>query len=159
MERPDITGRWPLLAEAFRTVARCAQGDGAAAGRVAVRLAKSLGDIKDCEQGIEERLRGVVDMMRSTSLVFAPIVLGVTVGLFGLTSSFAGAGDISEEVVLIAGVYLVELSLVVTYFTTFLSGTGRWGDVGRSFAWRMPVAVLLFTSISLLSRAGFARPW
>jgi len=159
MERPDITGRWPLLAEAFRTVARCAQGDGAAAGRVAVRLAKSLGDIKDCEQGIEERLRGVVDMMRSTSLVFAPIVLGVTVGLFGLTSSFAGAGDISEEVVLVAGVYLVELSLVVTYFTTFLSGAGRWGDVGRSFAWRMPVAVLLFTSISLLSRAGFARPW
>ncbi|MCU0861820.1 MAG: hypothetical protein MUE65_05835, partial [Methanomassiliicoccales archaeon] len=44
METRRAAGRWPLLSEAFRTVARCAQADGVAAGRVAVRLAGSLAD-------------------------------------------------------------------------------------------------------------------
>lgn len=159
MEESGPISSWPLLTEAFRTIARCAQGDGPAAGRVAVRLAKSLGDIRDCEEGIQERLKGVVDMMRSTSLVFAPIVLGVTVGLFGLTSSFTGNEGAIGWVTLMAGVYIIELAFVVSFLTTFLSGGRTWDEFGLAFATRMPVAVLAFTSVSLLSHAGFARWW
>jgi len=151
--------RRPLLAEAFRTVARCAMGDAAAAGRIAVRLAKSLGQIKQCEDGIKERMRGVVDMMRSTSLVFAPIVLGVTVGLFSLTASFSGDMEATGWVTLVAGIYVIELAFVVTYLTTFIVENKGWGQLARSFALRMPLAVLAFTSVSLLSRAGFAQWW
>ena len=149
----------PLVHEAFITVARCAQGDGEAAGRIAVRLAKSLGQVLDCEEAVKERMRGVVDMMRSTSLVFAPIVLGVTVGLFGLTSSFTGGGDATGWVTLMAGIYVIELGFVVSYLTTFLVENNGWPQLAQGFASRMPLAVLAFTSVSLLTHAGFAQWW
>jgi hypothetical protein len=101
----------------------------------------------------------VVDMMRSTSLVFAPIVLGVTVGLFGLTSSFTGGGDATGWVTLMAGIYVIELGFVVTYLTTFLVENNGWPQLVQGFASRMPLAVLAFTSVSLLTHAGFARWW
>jgi hypothetical protein len=149
----------PLVAEAFQTVARCALGDGAAAGRIAVRLAKSLGQIRDCEDGVKERMRGVMDMMRSTSLIFAPIVLGVTVGLFGLTVSFSEGMDATGWVTLLAGIYVIELAFVVSYLTTFIVENKGASQLAHVFAARMPLAVLAFTLVSISSRAGFALWW
>jgi hypothetical protein len=149
----------PLVAEAFRTVVECASRDGTAAGRIAVRLAKSLGQIKDCETGVKERMRGVIDMMRSTSLIFAPIVLGVTVGLFGITASFSGSMEATNWVTLLAGIYVIELSFVVTYLTTFIVDNRGWGQFASAFATRMPLAVVIFISVSLASRAGFGQWW
>jgi len=86
-----ITGR-PLVHEAFITVAKCGQGDGEAAGRIAVRLAKSLGQV-----WIARRVsrRGCAacghDALHKPSV--RPYRPRVTVGLFGLTSSFTGEGD------------------------------------------------------------------
>ncbi len=147
----------PLVGEAFQTVASCAESDVMAAGRVAVRLAKSLGQIKDCENGIKERMRGLVDMMRSTSSIFAPIVLGVTVGLFGITSAFSGQAAATEWIVLLSGIYVVELALVVTYLTTFMVENKGWGQFATSVATRIPVAVAAFILVSLLAHAGFAQ--
>ena len=97
--------------------------------------------------------------MRSTSLVFAPIVLGVTVGMFGLTSSFSGSGDPTGWVTLMAGIYVIELGFVVSYLTTFLIENDGWSRLARAFASRMPLAVLAFISVSLVTRAGFAQWW
>jgi hypothetical protein len=153
-----VPGR-PLVSEAFQTVAGCAQGDGVAAGRIAVRLARSLGEIKDCEDGVKDRLRGVVDMMRSTSLIFAPIVLGVTVGLFDLATSYSGDVQATGWVTLFAGIYVMELAFVVTYLTTFIVENKGWGQLARAFATRLPLSLMAFISVSLLSRLGFAQWW
>jgi len=156
MRREDPLPGRPLVSEAFQTVAACAQGDGIAAGKIAVRLARSLGEIKDCEEGVKDKLSGVVDMMRSTSLVFAPIVLGVTVGLFDLTSSYFGDSQATGWVTLFAGIYVMELSLVVAYLTTYIVDNGGWGQLARTFAMRMPLSLLAFISVSLVSHTGFA---
>lgn len=147
-----------MVAGAFATVAECALRDPVSAGRVAVGLAKNLGDLRGQEARVEERLRGVVDMMRATSLVFAPIVLGITGGLFGITGlmdpSAAGSVDL---VTLLAGVYVLEMALVVSFFTTFLMGTRRWSEVAYQFGARAPVALAIFSAASLCARAGFAQ--
>jgi hypothetical protein len=149
----------PLFAEAFQTVAECAHSDGIAAGRIAVRLAKSLGQIRDCENGVKQQMRGVVDMMRSTSLIFAPIVLGVTVGLFGITTSFSGNTEATDFVTLLAGIYVIELVFVVTYLTTFIVENKGWGQLANAFAKRVPMAMMAFISVSLVSHVGFAQWW
>jgi hypothetical protein len=159
METRRAAGRWPLLSEAFRTVARCAQADGVAAGRVAVRLAGSLADIKECELEVQERSRPVVEMMRSTSVLFAPLVLGLTVGMFGMTSGLAASMDLASQLTLMAGIYIMELCAIVAYFSSFLGTKGTWDDVAYWVSRRMPLALLVFTSVSLLSTAGFARLW
>ena len=158
MSNPELEERFPMIAGAYSTVAKCALRDPVSAGRVAVGLAKNLSDVRAQEVRIEERLRGVVDMMRATSLVFAPIVLGVTGGLFSITGSFNPQGQSSvEQVTLLTGIYVLELALVVSYFTTFLMGARKWAELGYQFGVRAPVAVLIFTLVSLCARTGFAR--
>jgi hypothetical protein len=100
-----------------------------------------------------------MDMMRSTSLIFAPIVLGVTVGLFGLTVSFSEGMDATGWVTLLAGIYVIELAFVVSYLTTFIVENKGASQLAHAFASRMPLAVLAFTLVSISSRAGFALWW
>ena len=85
--RPDLIGvRSPILEAAMNSVANSSRKDPQAAGKVALNLAQSINGLRKGEARIEERLRGVIDMMRSTSTIFAPLVLGITSSLFAVSS-------------------------------------------------------------------------
>ena len=156
LSRPDlIEGGSQLISTAMEAVAESARKDCRAAGKVALNLAQNMNDLRKGEARMEERLRGVVDMMRSTALVFAPLVLGITSSLFGLIGMQTGQSMGSLELIsLMVGTYLIELGLIVSYFTTFLMGEGSWREVGRQFASRAPVAVAIFAITSLISMNG-----
>jgi len=148
----------PLVAGAFRTVAESAKRDSMGAGQIALNLAQYLSDLRSCEERIRERLKGVVDMMTSTTTFFAPIVLGVTSSLVGIIGQYGeGSPSLSSENILVAGGYLAELTFVVSYFTVFLLGERRWEEVLYQFGRRAPVAILVFTSVSLLCQTGLTR--
>lgn len=154
--RSDLIGaKSPVLEAAMNSVADSSKRDPQAAGKVALNLAQSINDLRRGETRIEERLRGVIDMMRSTALLFAPIVLGITSSLFGVIGAQTGQSMGSMDgIVLIVGIYLMELGFIVTYFTTFLMGEGGWKDVGVQFATRAPLSLLVFVLTSLLSMNG-----
>jgi len=155
---PELERINPVVAGAYSTMAKCALRDPLSSGQVTVGLAKNLSDVRALETTTEEKLRGVVDMMRATSLMFAPIVLGITGGLFSLTGIVDPGAQVSVELVtVITGVYVFELALVVSYFTTFLMGARSWSEVGYQFGVRAPLAILVFTAISLCARTGFSR--
>ncbi len=141
----------PLVEAAYLTVAECSSRDPRYAGQVALNLAQLLSDLEACQAKIDERLKGIVDMMRSTALLFGPVVLGVTSSLFSLT----GGDAAMDEVVALTGLYLAELSLIVSHFTVLLQGEGGWKEVGYQFAVRTPVAVAIFSAVSLICRTGF----
>jgi hypothetical protein len=84
------------IAQAFTVVAGAAEKDPHHAGKLAINLAHNFSDIRAAELRMEENLHGVVDMMRSTGMVFAPIVLGVTSSLVAVT---VGAGLASSSTV------------------------------------------------------------
>jgi hypothetical protein len=154
--RLDLIGVESLVLEAaMNSVADSAKRDPQAAGKVALNLAQSMNDLRRGEARVEERLRGVIDMMRSTALLFAPIVLGITSSMFGVIGAQTGQPLGSMEgIALIVGIYLMELGFIVTYFTTFLMGEGGWKDVGIQFAARAPLSLLVFVLTSLLSMNG-----
>ena len=140
----------PLVQAAFATVAECSERDPRYAGQVALNLAQLLSDLNACQAKIDEKLKGVVDMMRSTALVFGPVVLGVTSSLFAVI----GGAEAVDDIVLLTGIYIAQLSLIVSHFTVFLQGNGSWGEVGYQFATRTPVALLTFAATSLICRTG-----
>ncbi len=146
------------LAQAFAVVARAAEKDPQYAGKLALNLAHNFSDIRVAELKIEENLHGVVDMMRSTGMVFAPIVLGVTSSLMAITVSIGSASSGSVDVqIMLAMFYLAELVFCVCYFTNFLRRDRTWACLARDFAVRCPIALLVFTAVSLFARTGLSQ--
>ncbi len=144
-----------LIDGAYVTVAECAERDPQAAGRIALNMAQYLSDMRTCEVGIEDRLKGVVDMMRSTSLLFGPIVFGITCGLFGLLY-LSDSEAVAGQLLLIVGGYLMELSFMVCYFTVFLQGRRSWKEVAYQIGTRAPVSILVFILVFTLARMGLS---
>ena len=142
----------PMVEAAYLTVADCAVRDPCYAGQVGLNLAQLLTDLGACRSKVEEKLRSVVDMMRSTSLVFGPVVLGVTSSLFALM----GGADPMASVVLTTGAYIVELAFIVSYFTVSLMGEGSWSEIVYQFATRAPVALMVFSATSIICRTGLS---
>jgi hypothetical protein len=145
----------PDLENAYITVVRCAEKDPSYAGQVALNLAQMLSDLHTCQGKIEEKLRGVVEMMRSTSTFFAPIVLGVTSGLFAMIGARTGSsGTLSSDIELITGIYIGELSFVISFFTVLLMGEKSWRGVALNFAFKTPIAFGVFVMVSIICRTG-----
>ncbi|MBC7107586.1 MAG: hypothetical protein H5T41_02155 [Methanomassiliicoccales archaeon] len=148
----------PLIKGAMQIVARCANRDTQGAGRLAVNLAQHLSDLKSCELKIEERLRGVVDMMRSTCIFFAPVVLGMTCSIFSVVNVYGSiATPVLNSNILVAGIYLIELTFIITYFTVFLLGDRSWNEVLFQFGRRMPLSMVVFIGTSLLTQMWLIR--
>lgn len=146
-----------VVENAYVTVVQCATRDPRYAGQIALNLAHMLSDLSSCQGKIEEKLQGVVEMMRSTSTVFAPIVLGVTGALFALIGSQASmTGGMAGDIALITGIYIGELSVLVSFFTVLVMGDRSWRGVIHSYAVRAPVAFAVFAAVSLICRTGLS---
>lgn len=146
-----------VVENAYVTVVQCAARDPRYAGQIALNLAHMLSDLSSCQGKIEEKLRGVVEMMRSTSSVFAPIVLGVTGALFALIGSQASMAEgMAGDIALITGIYIGELSVLVSFFTVLVMGDRSWRGVIHSYAVRAPVAFVVFALVSLICRTGLS---
>jgi hypothetical protein len=146
-----------VVENAYVTVVQCAARDPRYAGQIALNLAHMLSDLGSCQGKIEEKLQGVVDMMRSTSMIFAPIVLGVTGALFALIGAETSmGGSMVGDISLITGIYIGELSLLVSFFTVLVMGDRSWRGVIYSYAARTPVAFMVFTLVSLICRTGLS---
>ena len=158
LERELSSASGKDIAQAFTVVAGAAEKDPHYAGKLALNLAHNFSDIRAAELRMEENLHGVVDMMRSTGMVFAPIVLGVTSSLMAIT---VGAGFVSSSTVdlqiMLAMLYLSELVFCVSYFTNFLHRDRTWVHLASDFAIRCPIALLVFTAVSLFARTGLSQ--
>ena len=153
----ELLGMSPLVRNALVTVAECAASDPHAAGKVALNLAQYLSDLRTCQAKIREKLQSVVDMMSSTSAVFAPIVLGITGSLFSLVGAVSPGSGSVQNITLIGGVYVVELTFIVSFFTVFLLGGKSWSEVAYRFFTKAPVALIVFISVSLAARGGLTQ--
>jgi hypothetical protein len=141
----------PVLQQNYLTVMECARDDHRGAGKVAVNLAQCQDDLARTKRRIRENLRSVMDMMGSTSLIFAPVIIGLTSGIMGML------GGEREWLMAVASVYVVELALLVNYFTSNLDGwkTARKG--WRAYGVRGGIALVAFLTASLCGQTFLFR--
>jgi len=120
------------------------------AGRLAVSVGHQVQDRASVEKGIGNKLKNMTDMMNATAVVFAPLIMGLSIVLLKPLSSVVGtAGQGSVSVVL--AVYLIELSLLIAVLTSYLVNKGGVLNVTYRFGIMMPAALIVFAIFSGLS--------
>jgi hypothetical protein len=149
-----------------------------------IRIADHLKQLQGVESKITDMLFELTSTLRSTVMVFAPLIAGVTLSITTLISSIlqslqvqdslegltgvpsmlsAAAGSFMTEnirpeyFVLVIGIYLIELVVLLTRFTNGLSE----GDDTVSFMYTlgktMPISIMVFSVTVILGQYFFLQ--
>lgn len=147
----EIAFRYPVLHQNYLAVMTCAQEDHIGAGKLAVNLAQSQGDVAKARAKVRENLRPVVDMMETTSILFAPAIIGLTGGIMGMI----GGG--TAALTALASIYVVELAFTVNHFLGGLDGWSRKQRGMRSYGVRGAIALGVYLTASLCGQTLLFR--
>ena len=154
-----------------------------AAGMAIIKLADHLKELQDVEINIKRSLYDVTSTMRSTAIIFAPLIAGVTLALseviqkillnisretsnlpdeydIGGLMSQAGTGmtqSVPPDIfLLVVGIYMVLLVIILTRF----AGGIEYGDDRPQFMYDMgqtlPMSMMVFTVTTVFSRVIFS---
>jgi hypothetical protein len=128
---------------ALRNICLCSENDSDDAGRLAVTLGKQFQNRNITRKSLEHRLKSTTDMMGGTAMVFAPLVLGMSVSMLEPLSKLSGYVAM-EGTTLILGTYLIELSALISILISSLGD----GDSISKMVWRFcimcPIALMVF---------------
>jgi len=140
--------------------------DPVTAGHTIVGISHYLKDLKKVDHDIRMQLASIMDTMRATAMLFAPLVMGITAALYitltGVTeglniggAAFGLSAAVKQSIpspvfVSIIGIYLMLTVIILIHFTSGMRQAGdtverKW-DIGTA----LPVAMALFTLSTLL---------
>jgi Flp pilus assembly protein TadB len=147
------------LRATMRLVTEAAAKDQETVSGMLMTMSNHMRDLSASDKDMRLKLRSTIDSMRNTALLFAPVIMGVTVGLYGLLSGTFSEMNGSEAMptphfIAVIGVYLLATVATMTYFCSGIEkGKGRWR---RDTAAALPVAAMIFcvTSVSALLAFG-----
>jgi hypothetical protein len=153
-----------------------------AAGMAIIKLADHLKELQDVEQNIIRTLFDVTSTMRSTAIIFAPLIAGVTLALSEVIQKILlniskesrnlpdeyNIGDFMKEAgtgmtqsvppdifLLVIGIYMILLVIILTRF----AGGIEYGDDRPQFMYdlgqTLPMSIMTFTVTTIVSRVIF----
>lgn len=140
----------------MKTVVAICDKDPESAGRAVMSISGYLRDIDSLDKEITKQLSNTVSMMHMTAAVLAPLVLGITTGLYSLIAHTLPAGSqgglVPEHIFCaILGVYLIMTVLISTYYCSGIdNGPGKrefMNLAGRT----LPVSMSVFLVSSWLA--------
>jgi hypothetical protein len=134
----------------MRTVVESVGKDAKSAGAIIINVSNYLRDMKKVEHDIRTSLSQTTEMMKSTGILFAPLVMGITASLYVLLSRELGGipGStqlLSNEVFfLVIGIYLILMVIVITYFSVGIEHGEDRIELKHSLGFAVPVAVTIY---------------
>ncbi len=107
---------------AMKTVIKISEKDPEKAGKTIMKVANYKQDLQDMDNELKNMLSKSVEMMKGTTLIFAPVTMGIISSLyFMLEDVFTNLGgvDMISPIAFSAviGIYLIMMGIVITYFT------------------------------------------
>jgi hypothetical protein len=154
----------PRAFPALRLLASTADRDTQSAGRVLLHLSEFERLRGDAAESLRARLRSVVETTHTTVTLFAPLILGITAGMYGLLSrigaSFVPGASSSTPLnaSAFAGVVVVYLCLEIAladWFAARLLDDAPVAGFARRIARDVPVAMGLFVAALMGAAAMF----
>jgi hypothetical protein len=139
--------------DGLRIARRAAEKDELAAGMLAMDLAAYLKDLRELKAALLNRLKPTVSMMKTTALLLAPIVLGITYAIYLSLASMTGghnAGSARGEFFLVLGFFLAEMDAVVVYFVNGIGG-GSSDSIAFTLGGYLLASEATFASTALLA--------
>ncbi len=150
------------VSASLKTIVEMARKDVSGAGRTIVAVSDHLRDLRNVDREVASRLRPVTDMMRSTAVLFAPVILGITSALYLVVARLAPSLPFSSgpaalmpagAFALVLGIFVMVITVATMLFTARLSH-GDDPVEGRYQAARaLPVAIGVFTVSSIVGQA------
>ena len=143
----------PISEEVSRVlcdVRRCSMTDGEEAGRLASSVGRQFQNRADVMTGLELNLKSMTDMMTGTAMIFAPMVLGLSIALLGPLSEISGFQGM-EGTGLITTAYLIELCAMVSLMSASLGTDSSLGGIVWRYSMMLPVSLAVFGLCSSIS--------
>ncbi len=129
----------------------CSENSGEDAGRLAVALGKQFHNSANVRKSLELRLKSMTDMMIGTAVLFAPMVLGMSVSMLEPLSELAGYHPM-ENTGTVLSLYLIELCAIISVLTSSLGNREGLESSVWKFCITVPIALMVFAicgSVSL----------
>ena len=152
----DIPSR--TIHATMKSVVEIVKKDAFTAGQTIVNISNYLRDMNKVEHEIRTRLSQTVDMMKTTGMLFAPLVMGVTAALYVLLSEkFSKMPNATPMIpndifFLILGIYLVFIVIIIIFFTTGIEHGEDRIQLKYSIGIAIPVAVMIYTVALILGQ-------
>ncbi|MEM3444392.1 MAG: hypothetical protein QW115_00275 [Thermoplasmata archaeon] len=146
-----------LISVTFKTITEIVKKDPLTAGQTIIEIANYQRDLKKVDHEIRRELASTAGMMKTTAIVFAPIVMGMTSALYVLLSKtlveITQSQLISIHVFyLILGVYLILTDLIIIYFVTGVEHGEDWAERKAMAATTLPVAVFIYAITTVMGQ-------
>ncbi|MFO7991813.1 MAG: hypothetical protein R6U61_05920 [Thermoplasmata archaeon] len=143
----------------MKTVVDITKKDPQEAGKTIIQISNYLRDMEEMDHDIKSRLSQSVEMMKGTALVFAPVVMGVVSSLyFMLYSIFSEITNMQMispvAFTAVVAVYLVLMSIVITYFTTGIRSRLDPVEFKYNIGIILPVSIAVFSMSLLIGKIG-----
>ena len=144
----DATGSPPeATTGALEMVRHAAAKDEAQSGILAMDLSSYLKEVAELEATMRRHLKPTMSMMRITTHVLAPVVLGITYAIYlSLASIGQGEAVLAGPFLVILGVFLAEMNAVVAYFVWGIGETRRRGELAHTTGMCTLVAMLIYSA-------------
>jgi Flp pilus assembly protein TadB len=142
----------------MKSVVEIVKKDAFTAGQTIVNISNYLRDMKKVEHDIKTQLSQTVDMMKTTGILFAPLVMGITAALYVLLSEeFSkmpnAAPMIPNDIFfLILGFYLAFVVIITMFFTTGIEHGEDNIQLKYSIGTALPVAIIIYTLAVILGQ-------
>ncbi len=146
------------LRAALRLAVEAAGKDPETAAGMLITMSNHMRELASSDREMRIKLRSTVDSMKNTAILFGPVIMGVTVGLYGLLSeTFSGmngsAAMPTPYFIMIIGIYLMATVATIMYFCSGIErGRGHWK---RDVATALPLSAMIFCAASLGSMMAF----
>jgi Flp pilus assembly protein TadB len=146
------------LRVAMKLIVEAASKDPETAGSMLITMSNHMRDLANADKEMRLKLRSTIDSMKNTAILFAPVIMGVTVGLYRLLADTFGDMNGAETMpspyfIMIIGIYLLATVATIMYFCSGIEhGRGRWK---RDTAIALPVAAAIFCATSIGALLAF----
>ena len=138
--------------EGFRVLRAASDRDEESAGLLAMDLAGYLRGMAELEETLRRRLRPTISMMRITTVVLAPLMMGVTFAIYSSLASIGGTGTLPPcSFLLVLGAFLAETNAVVCYFVWVTDRSGSRRELASSIGACMLVSELLYSATVMVA--------
>ncbi len=145
----------------MKTVVEIAEKDPEEAGKTIVKIAKYQQDLRDMEHEVKNKLSKSVEMMKATTLIFAPIIMGIVASLyFMLSEVFSGLGAVDMispvSFAAVLGIYLICMAGVITYFTKSIENDLDMIEFKYTLGRTMLINITIFSISFMIGKVAIA---
>jgi hypothetical protein len=149
--------------------------DSLTAGQTIIDISKYQRELKRAEKRIQNELSRTINTMKTTGMIFAPMIMGVTTALYYmLVKNLSGLGDLSDSGAsfglgfslsmdnpippsafsVIVGIYLILTVIIIGIYTSGVQYGEDWIRRKDFIGTAIPIALVIYT-VSLIAANMF----